>query len=379
MNKQIINKMPLYKKKTLLFTEENPLELETGEVLAPVEVAFETYGSLNSSGTNAVIICHALTGSAHAADIPEQKGNPTAISGWWNGAIGKGKAFDPEKHFIISSNILGSCYGTTGPGTINPATGRRYNMSFPQITVRDMVRVQRKLLDYLNVQQVLTISGGSLGGMQVLEWAVMYPDMVKSIIPIATAARHSAWGIGLNEAARLAIMHDPLWNHGDYEEQPLQGLALARMIAMISYRSQSSFENRFGRKQVEEIKKQISGPLRQSPLHYQVEHYLRYQGQKLVDRFDANTYIYLSRVMDLHDISAGRAPLNEILGNIKAKTLCIGISSDILYTADEQVEIANAIPHASYAEIKSIHGHDSFLIEYEQLNHIIKDFLSRIR
>jgi homoserine O-acetyltransferase len=370
--------MKLYQKKIILFTEEKPLELESGELLAPVEVAFETYGSLNSTGNNAVLICHALTGSAHAADIPGGNGNPAPISGWWNGAIGKGKAFDPEKQFIISSNILGSCYGTTGPGAVNPVTGRRYSLSFPQITVRDMVRVQKKLLDHLKVRQVLTVSGGSLGGMQVMEWAVMYPEIVKSVIPIATASRHSAWGIGLNDAARLAIMHDPIWNRGNYEEQPLQGLALARMIAMISYRSQSSFEKRFGRKPVDGIKKQISDPLRQSPLHYQVEQYLRYQGQKLVDRFDANTYIYLSRAMDSHDISAGRAPLNETLRNIKAKTLCIGISSDILYTANEQVEIAKGIPGASYAEIKSIHGHDAFLIEYEQLNHIIKDFLSRI-
>jgi homoserine O-acetyltransferase len=370
--------MKLYQEKIVLFTEEKPLELECGEVLAPVEVAFETYGSLNSSGSNAILICHALTGSAHAADLSGQNGNPVAIPGWWNGAIGKGKAFDPEKHFIISSNILGSCYGTTGPGTVNPVTGQKYNLSFPQITVRDMVRVQKKLLDHLKVQQVLTVSGGSLGGMQVMEWAVMYPEIVKSIIPIATASRHSAWGIGLNDAARLAIMHDPLWNQGNYEKQPLQGLALARMIAMISYRSQSSFEKRFGRKPVDGIKKQISGLLRQSPVNYQVEQYLRYQGQKLVDRFDANTYIFLSRAMDLHDISADRAPLEEILRNIKAKTLCIGISSDILYPVEEQMEIAKAIPGASYAEIKSIHGHDAFLIEYEQLNHIIRDFLSRI-
>lgn len=368
-------------KQVILFSENNTLQLDCGEKLTLVEVAYETYGKLNSEGTNAILVCHALTGSAHAADLYNDDINSMStnhLPGWWNSAIGRDKALDPDKHFIISSNILGSCYGTTGPTSLNPINGKRFNMNFPQITVRDMVRVQRKLIEHLGVNQLLTVVGGSLGGMQVLEWAIMYPEMVKSIIPIATSAKHSAWGIGLNEAARLSIMNDPAWNGGNYEEQPIKGLALARAIAMISYRSQPSFEKRFGREMVNQIKKQISEKLLESPINYQVEHYLRYQGQKLVDRFDANTYIYLSRAMDIHDVSADRGPVKEVLGNIKVKSLSIGISSDILYPADEQVEIANAIPKAWYAEINSVHGHDAFLIEYEQLNRIIKDFLKEI-
>jgi len=369
-----------------LFSEQDPLLMELGRHLALVDVTYETYGTLNAEGTNAILICHALTGNAHAAGLappaqrssPSQTGASSAQPGWWDGVIGPGKAFDTEKYFVVCSNFLGSCYGTTGPASKNPKTGKPYRLNFPQMTVRDMVRVQHELLRHLGVQRLVTISGGSLGGMQVLEWALMYPEMVDSIIPIGTASRHSAWCIGLNEASRLAIFDDPEWKDGNYSAQPAKGLALARMIAIISYRSRPSFENRFGRKQSlpqsPHIWTKLSGENGQL---FDVQQYLRYQGKKLVDRFDAATYIYITRAMDLHYVTRGRGELEEVLGSIKASTLCVGISSDVLYPVEEQKELASLIPSAEYGELDSPHGHDAFLIEFDQLNHLIHNFLSK--
>lgn len=344
-----------------LFDEKNPFTLESGESLAPVHVAYETYGSLNREGTNALLVCHALTGNAHAAGV-DSEGN----RGWWEGVIGDGKGLDTSKYFVVCTNFLGSCYGTTGPTSTNPATGLPYGNSFPSFTVRDMVRLQYHLLKSLGVNRLVTITGGSLGGMQVLEWALMYPDFVETIIPIATAAKHSAWCIALNEVARLAILNDAANLRSNGHATAERGLALARMIAMISYRSRASFEQRFSRN-VRETGNE--------PPIFEVESYLHYQGEKLVRRFDAATYVAITKAMDGHDVTRGRRSLQETLGSIHARALCVGIDSDVLYPVVEQAEIAAYIPNARYAEIHSIHGHDAFLMEFEQLNGIVREFL----
>ncbi|MEW6655025.1 MAG: homoserine O-acetyltransferase [Bacteroidota bacterium] len=345
-----------------LFIDE-PFQFESGAVIPTVNIAYETYGKLNDDGTNAILVCHALTGDSHASSY----NNPAGREGWWDGVIGNGKAFDPDKYFIVCSNFIGSCYGTSGSASINPATNQKYNLSFPQMTIRDMVKLEHMLVTHLGIKKLITVTGGSLGGMQSLEWALLYPDFVESIIPIACGAKHSAWAIGLNEIQRKAIMEDPEWNGGNYYKQPVKGLSLARMLAMMTYRSYYNFENRFSRN--------LRNNNGETPF-YEVESYLHYQGDKLVSRFDANTYIYITRAMDSHDVSHRRGSIQNALSQIKAKTLSIGIDTDLLYPVKEQKEIADLIPGAKYCEIKSVYGHDAFLIEFEQMNKTIKEFLN---
>lgn len=363
-------------KEIQLFSDANPLVMVCGEKLSPVIVAYETYGELNTAGDNAILVCHALTGSAHAAGY--LSGDPKT-AGWWDAFIGEGKALDTRSSFVICSNFLGGCYGTTGPVSPDPLKGKPYGMSFPQMTVRDMVRVQKALIDFLGVKQVKTVIGGSLGGMQALEWGVMFPDVVRSIVPIATASQHSPWCVGLDDIARQAIMNDPEWRNGDYygHGQPARGLSLARQVAMVSYRSDVSFLERFHRDRVKSNGKASKARFDSANL-FQIESYLRYQGKKLVDRFDANTYIYISRAMDLHDLAYERGTIKEVLSSVKIPVLCVGIDSDVLYPVHEQKAIAALLPLARYRQINSPHGHDAFLIEFEQLGLFVREFLREL-
>jgi homoserine O-acetyltransferase len=367
-----------------LYNFNDPFIFESGEELSTVQVAFQTYGKLNNTGTNAILVNHALTGNAHAAGLiseneTDASSNPDLLNkyseiqegktGWWNDLIGKGKVFDTDKYFVISSNILGSCYGTTGPVSIKNMFNRNYGMDFPTVTVRDMVKVQKRLIEHLGVKKLITAVGGSLGGMQVLEWALMYPEMISSIIPIATSAQHSPWAISINQAARQAIYNDANWNNGNYKVQPIDGFSLARKIAMISYRSKDSFDEKFGRKRKDSNSNKLD-----TKNIFEIESWLNHHGDKIIERFDANTYLYLSNAMDLHDVAFNRDSLKNVLASIKLPTLSIGITTDVLYPPEEQKQIANLIPNSKYAEINSIHGHDAFLIEFEQMGKIIKEF-----
>jgi homoserine O-acetyltransferase/O-succinyltransferase len=361
-----------------LFSDNDPLDLDCGETLPKVNVAYQTFGELNSDKDNVIMVNHALTGNAHISGIISSSEIEKCLhekyltsyncmyegkEGWWSPLIGPGKALDTNKYFVISSNVLGSCYGTSGPISLNLKSNSEYKLEFPKVTVRDMVKVQKKLFDKLGITKIELAIGGSLGGMQVFEWAIMYGNMIKSIMPIAASIGHSPWAMGLNEASRNAIKNDPIWNNGNYKEQPEQGLSLARKIAMLTYRSYESFNKKFGRE-----KRNNNGL-------FEVENYLNYQGNKISKRFDANSYIYLSEAMDNHDVGLNRNGIKEALKNINCKTECVGITSDVLYPAEEQKEIVSLIQGATYSEIDSIHGHDAFLIEFEQLNKIIRKFL----
>jgi homoserine O-acetyltransferase/O-succinyltransferase len=331
------------------------LALELGGTLPGVRVGYRTWGNLDPEGSNAVVVCHALTGSADA-DL------------WWTRMFGPGRALDPEKDFIVCSNILGSCYGTTGPTALDPARGEPWLGAFPQITVRDMVRVQHALGAALGVRRVRMVIGGSLGGMQALEWALLYPSVVESVVFIASTGRHSAWCIGLSEAQRQAIYADPRWKGGRYDPAapPSAGLAAARMMAMISYRSQPSFELRFARRvQTEDL--------------FAIESYLRYQGKQLVDRFDAATYVTLTRAMDTHDVARGRGDYEQVLRSVKQPVLVVSIDSDVLYWPWEQREVASLAPNARLAVMDSPHGHDAFLIDVDRLSDMVVDFRGRPR
>lgn len=349
--------------------QDAPLRMEVGAELGPVEVAYEAYGTLNAAGDNAILICHALTGSAHAAwyNHADEK-----TPGWWDPLIGPGRAFDTDKYFVLCTNILGGCYGTTGPTSIDPKTGKPYRMRFPQMSIRDMVTVQKAACDRLGIKKLVTIAGGSMGGMQVLEWALLYPEMVGSIIPMATAGRHSAWCVGLHEPQRAAILLDPDFKGGDYESQPARGLGIARAIAMITYRAEQEYGLKFKRDRVR------PGAFFDRDNLFQVESYLRYQGQKLVERFDAVTYLLITWAMDQHDIARDRGSYEEVLSSIRCPALCSGISSDWLYPPSEQKEIAKYIPRARYFEIDSIHGHDAFLIEWDQVTAALRAFMAEV-
>ncbi len=333
------------------------LELESGVTLRQAPVAYQTWGALNESGTNAVLICHALTGSS---DVPA----------WWPGIVGPGLAIDTERYYVVCANVLGSPYGSASPLAGDPETGRPYGPRFPEITIRDTVAAHRVLLERLGVRRVVAAIGASMGGMQVLEWAFQ-GDLVQSLVPIAVGGRHSAWCIGWSEAQRQAIYADPNWMEGNYDDAapPEAGLAAARMMAMISYRSSNEFAARFGRDIMPE------GDSAGQPV-FAAESYLRHQGHKLVARFDANCYVQLTRQMDTHDVSRGRGDYEATLASIRQPSLVIGISSDVLYPLAEQRELARLIPDARLKVLDAPYGHDSFLIETDAMSQIIQDWLS---
>ena len=327
--------------------------LEGGGALDEVDIAYRTWGDPANAAEHAILICHALTGSAD-------------VEAWWPGIIGDGKAFDPARDYIVCANILGSCYGTTGPVSLQPESGQRYRAAFPRISVRDMVELQRVLLDALGIEFIELVTGPSLGGMQALEWAAMYPDRVGSVVPIGVGARHSAWCIGISEAQRAAIAADPNWKDGDYSDDapPEKGLAAARMMAVCTYRSWDSFEQRFGRSQ------------RDDDL-YEVQSYLRHQGAKINARFDANTYVTLTHAMHTHDLARGRGELPDILGSIEQPALVVSVSSDALYPPQEQRYLADYLRNAQYEVLDCPHGHDGFLIETATLGRMIAAFRNR--
>ena len=358
---------------TKYFNISEPIELDSGEILEEVSVAYETYGELNKEKSNAILICHALTGDAHAAGWHEGDRKP----GWWEIVIGPGKALDSEKYFIICSNVLGGCKGTTGPSSINPKTGEEYGLDFPVITIKDMVKVQKKLIDSFGINQLSAVIGGSMGGMQVLEWVVSYPNMMKKAIPIATAAMSSPQQIAFNEVGRQAIFSDPLWNKGNYYKtgnKPKNGLSLARMIAHITYLSDESMDIKFGRglQDKDEISYDFT-------TDFQVESYLHHQGESFVKRFDANSYLFITKAVDLFDLTVNNSLIDGFKG-VEAKVEVISVDSDWLYPTEQSMEIVTSLNandvEVSYSEIKSNYGHDAFLLEKGQLNYIFSKFLA---
>jgi homoserine O-acetyltransferase len=350
----------------------NGLVLESGEKLGPITVAYETYGQLNDQRSNAILILHALSGDAHAAGFHKGDEKP----GWWDEMIGPGKAFDTNRYFIICSNVLGGCKGTTGPSSVNAETGRKYGLDFPVISILDMVNVQRHLIDHLEIDRLLSVAGGSMGGMQALEWLLSYPDRLKSAIVIATAAKHSPQQIAFHEVGREAIMADPDWKEGHYYggHSPAKGLAVARMVGHITYMSEVSMAEKFGRRT------STNGKPRKFSNDFEVEEYLHNRGDHFVKRFDANSYLYITKAIDSFDVSRGKE-LHEVFKGNKAKVLVLGFKSDWLYPASQLKEIVKACKWAgvdtTYCEIDSTYGHDAFLLEVEEETHLIKHFLQK--
>ncbi len=358
--------------KTQSFTFES-LKLESGEKFGPIILAYETYGTLNKEKTNAVLIVHALSGDAHAAGLHEGKDN----LGWWDAFIGPGKAFDTEKYFVICSNILGGCKGSTGPSSINPKNDKPYALDFPLISINDIVNAQARLIEYLGIEKLLSVVGGSMGGQQVLSWLAHHSEKIHSAIPIATTIKHSPQQIAFNEVGRQAIMADENWKSGNYyqDSAPAKGLAVARMIGHITYMSDSSMAEKFGRQ------KKISGQPFKFTADFEVEGYLRYRGDNFVKRFDANSYLYITKAMDNFDASGGK-PFCEVLRKAKAKVLIISFKSDWLYPAYQSKEIVKACKLAgiqtTYCEVDSNYGHDAFLLEVEEETHLIQHFIKKI-
>ncbi|MCS6841640.1 MAG: homoserine O-acetyltransferase [Roseiflexus sp.] len=352
-----------------------PLPLDSGAQLAPVTLAYETYGELSPARDNAILILHALSGDAHVAgrhSLTDPK------PGWWDAMVGPGRPFDTDRYFIICSNVIGGCKGSTGPSSIDPATGRPYGLRFPVITISDMVRAQTRLIDHLGIDQLLAVAGGSMGGFQALEWATAYPERVRGAILLATTARSSAQTVAWNAIGRRAIMADPRWRGGDYygHEPPVDGLATARMIGHITYLSELALERKFGRAF------QRGGPSYTMAQEFVIESYLEHQGASFNARFDANSYLYITKAMDYWDLPARYGSLDAAFARTQARFLVLSYSSDWLYPTAESLAIADALRRmqksVEHVEIASIAGHDAFLVDIDQQAPIIAEFLDNL-
>ncbi len=358
-----------------------PFALDGGQVLHGVTVAYETWGTLAPKADNAILLCHAWTGDSHATG-PAQEGHPAP--GWWEGMIGSGLAIDTDRWFVVCANVLGGCQGSTGPSSPHPDDGRPYGSRFPVVTVRDMVRAQARLADHLGIARWHSVVGGSLGGMQVLEWAITYPQRVASIVPIATCTQASAQQIAWGAIGRRAILLDSKWRGGDYYDAedgdgPWEGLSIARMVAQVTFRSDNVFTDRFGREPADGASLNDHLDLWQ---RFEVERYLEYHGDKLVRRFDTNSYLIIGKAMDLHDVGRGRSGLVAAMARISSPTLVMGISSDILYPTYQQRQIHDLLiaggTRSEYFEIDSPHGHDAFLINLDQVGPVMQRFLESV-
>ncbi len=355
-------------------TEE--IALRCGRKLGPITIAYETYGKLNEDKSNAVLVLHALSGTAHAAGFHNEF---DTHPGWWDHYIGPGRAFDTDKYFVICSNVIGGCNGSTGPASMNPETGKPYGLNFPIITIQDMVQVQSHLVKHLGIKKLLSVAGGSMGGMQAIKWAILFPDMVSSVIAIATSASLSAQGIALNEVGRQAIINDPNWNGGDYYEStpPDAGLSLARMIGHITYLSDKIMHQKFGRELQD-----LNNPELDFNNEFMVESYLHYQGNKFVDRFDANSYLYITKAIDYFDLKKDyNGSLFNAFESVEANFLVISFKSDWLYPSSQSREIVQALratgKNVVYTDMETDNGHDAFLIDNPPLEKNISNFLAR--
>lgn len=371
--------MGIVEKRSFTFARPpGEMRLENGTRLGPVTLAYETYGELNRERSNAVLITHALSGDSHAAGYYHKDDKRP---GWWEIMVGPGKGIDTDRYFVVCSNILGSCMGSTGPGSINPRTGRPFGLDFPLVTIGDMVTAQKALIDHLGIKRLLSVVGGSIGGMQVVEWCLRYPDMTLSAVPLATTTRHSALTIAFNEVARQAIMADPNWNNGDYYTGPKPdlGLAVARMIGHITYLSDESMRQKFGRRLQDRSDFSFN-----FDADFQVESYLRYQGSKFVERFDANSFLYITKAADYFDLARqyDSGSLVKAFSRARAKFLVVSFTSDWLYPTYQSRDMVKAMKKngldVSFCEIEADWGHDAFLLPSDRLTGLIKGFLARV-
>jgi homoserine O-acetyltransferase len=358
------------------FVCTEPFTFKSGQKIPGFTLRYETYGRLNATRNNAILICHALSGDHHCAGWHSTADRKP---GWWNNLIGPGKAVDTNRFFVVCANVLGGCQGSTGPSSLNPETGRPYGVLFPFVTIRDMVRSQKLLLDHLGVAELHGVVGGSMGGMTALLFAIEYPRFTHRVLAMATTGRESAQAIAFNEVGRQAIMQDPAWNRGDYPRDggPRVGLAIARMMAHITYVSDASMDRKFGRRK----KSAANGDAYTFDVQFEVESYLRHQGQAFINRFDANSYLYITRALDQFDLAHAYGSLEAAFAPVQAESLVVGFTSDWLFPPEQNRQIALALlragKQASYAELATDLGHDSFLLESDDLYALVRAFLER--